>query len=175
MRRKGVWAHHGAMLAERWAQGLAFGALLPRLGPHRERVEAFYGALKPLAPLPGAARALALVEAWCPDCLQAIPVLARLPLEVRFLFRDENPDLAEAYAKEGKRIVPTVVFLDGAFRELARWHGPPEEARGFLRAAKEAGFGKAETLRRYHEAFPRFAEAMLQEWRALLVPQGRTV
>ncbi|GAA5335687.1 MULTISPECIES: thioredoxin family protein [Thermus] len=163
------------MLAERWAQGLTYGALLSRLGTRRKRVEAFYQALEPLPPLPGVARVLALVEAWCPDCLQAIPVLARLPLEARFLFRDENPDLAERYAKEGKRIVPTVLFLDGAFQEIARWHGPPEEARAFLRAAKEAGWERAEALRRYHEAFPRFAQAMLQEWHTLLVPQGRTV
>ncbi|WP_243094546.1 thioredoxin family protein [Thermus thalpophilus] len=163
------------MLSERWTQGLSYEALLPRLGAGRTRVEAFYQLLEPLDPLPGAARVLALVEAWCPDCLQAIPVLARLPLGVRFLFRDENPDLAERYAKEGKRIVPTVVFLGEDWEELARWHGPPGEARAFLGKLKAEGVPPGELLRRYHEAFPRFAQAMLAEWRALLVPQGRTV
>ncbi|GLV47172.1 thiol reductase thioredoxin [Thermus sp. LT1-2-5] len=163
------------MLAEPWTQGLTYPALLPRLGAGRKRVEAFYRTLEPLPPLPGVARALALVEAWCPDCLQAIPVLARLPLEVHFLFRHENPDLAEAYAKEGKRIVPTVVFLGEGLEELARWHGPPEEARSFLGKLKAEGLPPGELVRRYHRAFPRFAQAMLAEWRALLVLQGRTV
>lgn len=110
------------------------------------------------------------MEDWCPDSVQAIPVLARLPTRVRFFFRDENPDLAEAYAKEGKRIVPTVVFLDGAYGELARWHGPPEVARAFLREKKAEGLSPKALLLAYHEAFSRFAEAMLAEWRALLSP-----
>ena len=158
-------------VAARFYEGFTYLDLLPRLRRNRERVEAFYRALPPLPPLP-APRALVLVEDWCPDSVQAIPVLARLPLEARFFFRDQNPDLAEAYAKEGKRIVPTVVFLDGDFGELARWHGPPEAARAFLRKAKEEGLPSAERLRRYHEAFPRFAEAMLAEWRALLGGEG---
>ncbi|KGQ21087.1 thioredoxin family protein [Thermus filiformis] len=150
---------------ERFAQGLTYAELLPRLR-NRRRVEAFYRLLSPLPPLP-AARALVLVEDWCPDSVQAIPVLARLPLEARFFFRDENPDLAEAYQKEGKRIVPTVVFLDEGLKELARWHGPPEAARAFLREAK-GRLEPAELFRLYHQNFPRFAEAMLAEWRALL-------
>lgn len=121
--------------AERFAQGLAYPELLLRL-KNKRRVEAFYALLPPLPALPGVARVLALVEEWCPDSIQAIPVLARLPLEVRFFFRDENPDLAEAYSKDGKRIVTTVVFLDEDFQELARWHGPPEAARSFLREIK---------------------------------------
>ena len=82
----------------------------------------------------------------------------------------EGPGLAEAYAKEGKRIVPTVVFLDGAYGELARWHGPPEAARAFLREKKAEGLSPKALLLAYHRAFSRFAEAMLAEWRALLSP-----
>lgn len=158
------------MLEARYLEGLTYEGLLPRLWRNRDRVEAFYAGLPPLPPLPKAQRALALVEDWCPDSVQAIPVLARLPLEVRFFFRDENPHLAEAYAREGKRIVPTVVFLDGAYGELARWHGPPEAARAFLREKKAEGLSPKALLLAYHEAFFRFAEAMLAEWRALLSP-----
>ena len=140
-------------VAARFYEGFTYLDLLPRLRRNRERVEAFYRGLPPLPPLP-ASRALVLVEDWCPDSVQAIPVLARLPLEARFFFRDENPDLAEA------------------FRELSRWHGPPGAAKAFLREAKEEGLPPAERLRRYHEAFPRFAEAMLSEWRALLGGEG---
>ncbi|BDG18502.1 thiol reductase thioredoxin [Thermus thermophilus] len=158
------------MLEARYLEGLTYEGLLPRLWRNRDRVEAFYAGLPPLPPLPRAQRALALVEDWCPDSVQAIPVLARLPLEVRFFFRDENPDLAEAYAREGKRIVPTVVFLDGAYGELARWHGPPEAARAFLREKKAEGLSPKALLLAYHRAFSRFAEAMLAEWRTLLSP-----
>jgi hypothetical protein len=64
---------------------------------------------------------------WCPGCHQAAPVLAKAAGErARFFFRDENPDLREAYRLGEKRIVPTLVFLDrepkGA-RPLARSPG----------------------------------------------------
>lgn len=152
--------------AERFAQGLTYPELLCRL-KNKNRVEAFYALLSSLPALPGVARVPVLVEEWCPDSIQAIPVLARLPLEVRFFFRDENPDLAEAYSKDGKRIVPTVVFLDENFQELARWYGPSEAARSFLREVK-GRMEPAQALRLYHEGFLNFAEAMLAEWRALL-------
>jgi thiol-disulfide isomerase/thioredoxin len=36
---------------------------------------------------------------WCPDCHQAALVLAKAAGErARFFFRDENPDLREAYS-----------------------------------------------------------------------------
>ncbi|AFV76068.1 hypothetical protein Theos_1015 [Thermus oshimai JL-2] len=101
---------------------------------------------------------LALVEDWCPDCQQAIPVLAKAAGErARFFLRDQNPHLREAYRLGEKRIVPTFVFLDGGFRELARWYG---------RAGLPPG-GPGEV---YHARFPQWAEAMREEWARLLNP-----
>jgi hypothetical protein len=91
----------------------------------------------------------------------------------RFFFRDENPDLREAYRLGEKRIAPTPVFLDQELKELARWHGPPEEARAFFRARLAEGAPasreeKRALLAAYHQAFPRMAKAIQEEWARLL-------
>lgn len=157
------------------SQGLTFPELLRR-SSHASLLRRFLEEA-PQAPLPGGvAWVLALVEDWCPDCHQAIPVLARAAGErARFFFRDENPDLREAYRLGEKRIVPTLVFLDQGFGELARWHGPPEEARAFFQAwlqgRRPQELSQEERkalLQAYHEAFPRMAKAMRAEWARLL-------
>jgi thiol-disulfide isomerase/thioredoxin len=119
-------------LETRLTQGMTFAQLLER-SRHASLLRAFLEAAPP-EPLPEeVAWVLALVEDWCPDCHQAAPVLAKAAGErARFFFRDENPDLREAYKLGEKRIVPTLVFLDRELKELARWHGPPEEARGLF-------------------------------------------
>jgi thiol-disulfide isomerase/thioredoxin len=108
---------------------------------------------------------------WCPDCHRAAPVLAKAAGErARFFFRDENPDLREAYRLGEKRIVPTLVFLDRELEELARWHGPPEEARAFFRARLAEGAPasreeKRALLAAYHRAFLRMAKAIRRKAR----------
>lgn len=121
-------------LRTRLSQGLSFPELLKR-SRHAPLLRRFLEEA-PQAPLPEeVAWVLALVEDWCPDCHQAVPVLARAAgKRARFFFRDENPDLREVYRLGEKRIVPTLVFLDQDFQELAHWHGPPEEARVFFQA-----------------------------------------
>ncbi len=162
-------------LRTRLSQGLSFSEFLKR-SRHASLLRCFLEEA-PKEPLPEeVAWVLALVEDWCPDCHQAIPVLARAAGErARFFFRDENPDLREAYRLGEKRIVPTLVFLDQDFHELARWHGPPEEARSFFQAwlqgrrPQELSQEERKTLlQAYHEAFPRMAKAMREEWARLL-------
>ena len=155
----------------RLAQGMTFAQLLER-SRHTSLLLAFLEAA-PSEPLPEeVAWVLALVEDWYPDCHQAAPVLAKAAGErARFFFRDENPDLREAYRLGEKRIVPTLVFLNRELKELARWHGPPEEARAFFRARLAEGAPasqKRALLAAYHRAFPQMAKAIREEWARLL-------
>lgn len=154
----------------RYLEGLTYEGLLPRLWRNRDRVEAFYAGLPPLPPLPKAQRALALVEDWCPDSVQAIPVLARLPLGGPLLLPGREPRPRRGLRQGGEAHRPHRGLpgrgLWGA-RPLAR---APEVARAFLREKKAEGLSPKALLLAYHEAFSRFAEAMLAEWRALLSP-----
>lgn len=79
-----------------------------------------------------------IAEDWCPDCVQNVPLLIRLseslPMtNVRLFFRDRNNNLMDHYLTNGKKIVPTVVFLDKSLNELGRWAGPSRKAKTWAR------------------------------------------
>jgi hypothetical protein len=71
---------------------------------------------------------LVLLEDWCGDAINTIPVLAALVdavagLELRVLARDAHPDLMDARLTHGTRAIPAVMVLDEQFEEIA-WWGP---------------------------------------------------
>jgi len=80
---------------------------------------------------------LALTEDWCGDSVRNLPVIAKLvesipDAELRILRRDLNMDLMERYALNGKKRIPTVVFFDSDFKELAVWIEKPTSAQQLL-------------------------------------------
>ena len=69
---------------------------------------------------------LALVGAWCGDCVTQGPVLERIAqaspqIDLRFVDREANPDLQDQLAICGGKRVPVVVFLSEDFYECARY------------------------------------------------------
>src|SRR5262249_17775401 len=73
---------------------------------------------------------LVLTEAWCGDAAHSIPVLHALALQnplitLCFVFRDENPELMDAYLTNGvSRSIPKLIAMDTAtHEELFTW-GP---------------------------------------------------
>jgi thiol-disulfide isomerase/thioredoxin len=119
---------------ERFAGGLTYEAYKAAMSRNRERVEDnekkvvldpetvrfFKGLPKPL-------NVVVLAEDWCGDVVANLPVLGRLAkevgtLDVRILYRDQNPDLIERWLNQGKyQSIPVVVFFDQSFRELGHW------------------------------------------------------
>jgi len=88
-------------------------------------------------------RVLVLSEDWCGDCTDNLPILNRIAeetgkLDVRILHRDEHPDIADQYLKEGKfRAIPTMVFLDEDFNDLGVFIERPDSVTN-LRAERKA-------------------------------------
>ncbi|HEY3316211.1 MAG TPA: thioredoxin family protein [Bacillota bacterium] len=79
-------------------------------------------------------------EEWCPDCQDNLPVLAKLAdtvpgMSLRVFGRDASPDLVREYSVEGKMRIPTAVFYDPAWREIARWIERPAKAAGLMEKA----------------------------------------
>lgn len=77
---------------------------------------------------------LVLSEFWCGDAAQNLPLLAMLEranpeaIRLRIVFRDENPELMDAYLTGGGRSIPKLVVVDAATgQELAVW-GPRPQA-----------------------------------------------
>ncbi len=68
---------------------------------------------------------LVMAGAWCGDCINQCPIFdhfdrASAPIEVRFLDRDARLEVAEALSINGGQRVPTVLFLNEDFQEVAR-------------------------------------------------------
>ncbi|WP_338869374.1 thioredoxin family protein [Spirosoma sp. SC4-14] len=72
---------------------------------------------------------LVLTESWCGDAAQSIPVMHHVAslstkVSLRFLLRDKNPDLMDAYLTNGGKSIPKLIALRSAdLTELGTW-GP---------------------------------------------------
>jgi hypothetical protein len=84
---------------------------------------------------------LILTEAWCGDASQNIPVIQKMTelnenIEIRYLLRDENLDIMDAYLTDGARSIPKLIILDENFNELAQWGPRPEPVKKLLKDYK---------------------------------------
>lgn len=133
---------------ERFESGLTHEAWKAQMTRNRERYEANERGLtlgeEDLAPfrrLPRPVNVLMLAEDWCGDVIANSPIVGRIAAEVdtlnlRVFLRDQNEDLMNLYLNQGKyKSIPTVVFFDDDFNELARWIERPASVTE-LRAQK---------------------------------------
>lgn len=86
---------------------------------------------------------LVLVEDWCGDAVNTVPVLARLAeavpgLDLRILGRDANPDLMDPHLSAGARAIPVVMVLDEEYNELGWWGSRPEPLQAWVRTEGHA-------------------------------------
>ena len=86
---------------------------------------------------------LTLTESWCGDAAHITPVLYAIALQngftLKFLYRDEHPDLMDQYLTNGSRSIPKVVIADVHFNELAFWGPRPIQAQKLYNALKSKG------------------------------------
>ncbi|MBA2627972.1 MAG: thioredoxin family protein [Gemmatimonadales bacterium] len=86
-------------------------------------------------------RLLVLVEDWCGDASNTVPIIAKLAaesgrVEFRVLRRDEYPEVMNQYLTNGSRSIPIVIALDESFQELGHWGPRPAELQAFVMANK---------------------------------------
>jgi hypothetical protein len=98
-----------------------------------------------LAAVPPSAglKLLVVVEDWCGDASNTVPVVARLAelapgLELRVIARDAHPEVMERYLTNGSRSIPIVIALDDAFRQLGYWGPRPRELQAWVVANRHS-------------------------------------
>ncbi|HEY6977290.1 MAG TPA: thioredoxin family protein [Chitinophagaceae bacterium] len=75
---------------------------------------------------------LVLTEGWCGDAAQIVPVFDKIAqlnsnIKLKFLLRDENPELMNWYLTNGKsRSIPKLITVDENFEELFNWGPRPK-------------------------------------------------
>lgn len=82
---------------------------------------------------------LVLSEAWCGDCAQIVPILEKIAIashgkiEVKILFRDENPFVMDCVLTNGTRSVPKLIALDAeTLQMLGTWGPRPDPAQQIM-------------------------------------------
>lgn len=121
---------------------------------------------------------LVLTESWCGDAAQSIPVLYQIAeqspnVSIRFLLRDKNPDLMNAYLTNGGKSIPKLICVRASdLSELGSW-GPRPAALQTLfwewRAAKVPSADITEQIQRWYNAdrtvaIQRELLALVSEW-----------
>jgi hypothetical protein len=118
---------------DRFEQGMTYDEYKAQMTRNRERLEETERTLvlpveevEFFAQLPEPLNVLVLVEDWCGDVINNVPVLARLAesgrLNLRFFLRDQNLDIMDQYLNQGvHRSIPVFVFFDQEFREIGHW------------------------------------------------------
>lgn len=89
--------------------------------------------------LPGRRHLLVLLEDWCGDAVNTVPMIAALArasttLDLRILSRDANLDLMDAHLTSGTRSIPVVIVLDEGYRELGWWGPRPTPLQSWVRS-----------------------------------------
>jgi len=103
---------------------------------------------------------LVLLEDWCGDAVNTIPVLARLAetvttLDLRVLERDANPDLMEAHLSGSARAIPVVILLDEEYREVGWWGSRPRELQAWVDSPEGSALSKEERYREVRRWYAR--------------------
>ena len=90
------------------------------------------------AALPGRWHLLVLLEDWCGDAVNSVPVLQRLAdanpaIELRVLERDQHLDLMDAHLTNGARAIPLAIVYDADFVERGQWGSRPAPLQQWVR------------------------------------------
>lgn len=90
---------------------------------------------------------LVLVEDWCGDASNTVPILAKLSdlapgIELRVLRRDEHPEVMDRYLTNGARSIPVVIVLDREFQELGHWGPRPRMLQEWIAEERKKGTPK---------------------------------
>lgn len=80
---------------------------------------------------------LVIVETWCGDVAQIMPVLNLVAktseiIELKIVFRDENKELMDHFLTNGTRSIPKLIVLNAKLEVVNTWGPRPQTATKML-------------------------------------------
>jgi hypothetical protein len=101
-----------------------------------------------LAALPRRVHVAAIAEDWCGDVVRHAPVLQRMAdaapnLSVRFLYREQVPEVFVRFLTNGGEAIPKFIFLSDKFVECGHWGPLPSACAERIARGKACGDVKA--------------------------------
>ena len=85
---------------------------------------------------------LILTEHWCGDAAQTLPAFQKVAelsngvIEMKLIYRDENPELMDAYLTGESRSIPKLIQLDSHYNVTGIWGPRPTEAQKLVKQLK---------------------------------------
>jgi len=94
--------------------------------------------------LPRPVHVVAIAEDWCGDVVRHAPVLQRLAeagpnLRVRYISREQHPDVFARFLTNGGEAIPKFIFLSDRFVECGAWGPMPEACKEVIARGKACG------------------------------------
>ncbi|EZH71930.1 thioredoxin [Aquimarina atlantica] len=85
---------------------------------------------------------LVLIESWCADGAQTIPVLNKIAevspaIDLKILLRDNNPEFMDLFLTNGTRSIPKLVIVDNSGNVLNTWGPRSQVATNMVMAYKK--------------------------------------
>ncbi len=98
-------------------------------------------------------RFLVVTEAWCGDSAQNIPILAKMAevtdkIDLKMIYRDENPEIMDAFLTKGARSIPKLIAIDKEGAVLGTWGPRPNPAQEIVIAYKQGKYSDYETYQK---------------------------
>ena len=101
-----------------------------------------------------------LVEGWCGDVAQNLPIIAKMAdftdnVALKLILRDQYPDIIDQYLTNGGRSIPKLICLRASdLEELGTWGPRPEPVQEMVlevKRLKASDTPKKELVDEYHE------------------------
>jgi thioredoxin-like negative regulator of GroEL len=85
---------------------------------------------------------LVITEHWCGDAAQIVPVTQAIAaasegkITMKLVYRDQNPELIEAYLTNNTKSIPKIVQLDAEYNVTGTWGPRPAVAQDLVKKLK---------------------------------------
>jgi len=100
---------------------------------------------------------LVLTEAWCGDAAQNLPVFAKMAalqsnIKLRFILRDEHPEIMDLFLTRNTRSIPKLIVLDPETQAvLGQWGPRPAIADTLVQEFKASGMPHDDYILEVHK------------------------
>lgn len=112
-----------------------------------------------------------LVEGWCGDAAQNLPVIAKMAdfafkVDLQIMLRDDNLDIMDKFLTSKSRSIPKLISVDENNKVLFTWGPRPKKMQDKAMELKKA---KQEYAEEVHKLYAKDrATSIIQEFTALL-------
>jgi thiol-disulfide isomerase/thioredoxin len=101
-------------------------------------------AVEQLGALDRPVHVVVIAETWCGDVVRHVPVLQGLAeaapnMNVRYISREQHPDVFVRFLTNGGEAIPKFVFLSDTFVECGNWGPMPDACREIIARGKACG------------------------------------